>query len=157
MNSLKTEKTRILQNSVEFCKIRAFSTTKNPAETKGSAGQIIGRNNRGCGIFTDSYRFRQQTTLGLSVGGDSACEILLVYGVHYLRRNARFNICTFLPFLILQCTRCAIAACVHQFSPMYLEMTSPISSSIWRLHGRFAPLGERRNTYAPSSRSSMET
>ena len=30
--------------------------------------------------------------MGLSVGGDSACEILLVYGVHYLRRNARFNI-----------------------------------------------------------------
>ena len=83
MNSLKTEKTRILQNSVEFCKIRAFSTTKNPAETKGSAGQIIGRNNRGCGIFTDSYRFRQQTTLGLSVGGDSACEILLVYAYQY--------------------------------------------------------------------------
>ena len=28
----------------------------------------------------------------------------------------------------------AIAACVHQFSPMYLEITSPISSSIWRRH-----------------------
>ena len=157
MNSLKTEKTRILQNSGEFCKIRAFSTTKKPAETKGSAGQIIGRNNRGCGIFTDSYRFRRQTTLGLSVGGDLPVKycwymVFIIQGA-----TPALIYAPSFRFLILQCTRCAIAACVHQFSPMYLEMTSPISSSIWRLHGRFAPLGERRNTYAPSSRSSMET
>ena len=145
MNSLKTEKARILQNSSEFCKIRAFSTTKNPAETKGSAGQIIGRNNRGCGIFTDSYRFRRQTTLGLSVGGDSACEILLVYGVHYLRRNARFNICTFLPFLIFAVSDgrpAGPARHVAEVRPASLRQIVPVGTAVfcWPAYSRRAAI-----------------
>ena len=53
----KTEKAQILHNSVEFCKICVFSTTKKPAETGASAGCIIRHNDRGYGIIV-SYRFR---------------------------------------------------------------------------------------------------